>query len=220
MARAVRWNGTTPTVLDDLGGPFAGAESINDSGEVAGWSRTAGDTGTHAVRWNGTTAIDLGALGGDDSRGLEINASGTIVGYANVGPGGYFRPVLWNGTIPTVLGTLGGDSASAYGINSAGDVIGNSGITPGGINEAGFIYTGGTMYNLLSLIEPGTGITNLQVGTGGNCINDSGQIAAFARTNSSRYVVLLTPTPEPSSAVLGIFGAVALALRRRRPVRK
>jgi probable HAF family extracellular repeat protein len=217
IIQAVRWDGITPTILGGLGGTGSVAEGINDSGEIAGYSWLTGNTSIHAVRWIGTMPVDLGTLGGNESSGLAINSSGTIVGYSTLA-NGTSRAVLWNGTTPTVLGTLGGNNSIAYGINSAGDVIGHSETAAGNLSDTAFIYTGGIMYNLLDLIEPGTGITNLQMGGGpaSNCINDSGQIAAFARTSSSRYVVLLTPTPEPTSALLALVGGAALAMRRQR----
>ena len=254
---AIRWTGTTEEILDSLGGSQSRATSINDAGQVTGFSLLAGDTPQHAVRWTGTAATDLG--GGNQSGGMGINASGQIAGFVNgafaarwtgttaqglsplptgngAGAGygindsgqvaGYSlyrwtdgdnnfhqHAVVWNGTTPSDLGTLGGPDSVAYAINGLGDVVGDSGATA-------FLYTGGTMYNLFSLLVPGSGVTGVSFGDGngfyGNAINDLGQIAATANYGGVAHAVLLTPTPEPTSAVLLLGVATGLLAHRRR----
>ena len=85
----------------------------------------------------------------------------------------------------------------------------------GGLPRNAFIYTGGVMYDLVSLLLPGSGITVLHVGET-NAINDLGQIAAWTNGGGA---VLLTPTPEPSSLALLGVAAVVLASRRNRHAR-
>ena len=80
-----------------------------------------------------------------------------------------------------------------------------------------FLYTGGTMYDLNTLILPGSGVSNIQVlQNGTNSINDLGQIAAFGVVGGQTRALRLTPTPEPASAALLLGGAALLGLRRRR----
>jgi probable HAF family extracellular repeat protein len=45
-----------------LGGSVSKANDINRSGQVVGWSLTAGDREARATLWNGTGAVDLNAL--------------------------------------------------------------------------------------------------------------------------------------------------------------
>lgn len=92
---AAIWNGTTMTLLPNLGGSYSGAWSIHDNGRVVGYSSTAGDpfpnstTGNlfqHATVWNGTTATDLNtrvdAPGWTLWDALAINPAGQIAGSA------------------------------------------------------------------------------------------------------------------------------------------
>lgn len=231
---AVRWTGGTPTDLGTLGGTSSEGTGINASGQVVGSSQITGNSAYRAVVWNGTTPTSLGTLGGTtSSRGSGINASGQVAGWSNY-PGGAaynYHAVVWNGTTPTDLGTLGGDSSKAMSINDSGDVVGMS-ATTGNTSNHPFLYTDGTMYDLYSLLLPGSGVTSLSifannstyafggfngfedVGGGGDAINDLGQIVA----TSNLGPVILTPvaTPEPASAVLLLGGGALLALLRRR----
>jgi probable HAF family extracellular repeat protein len=51
------------TDLGTLGGVESSANSINDSGQIAGWSRiNTTNSNYHAVRWTGTTPFELATL--------------------------------------------------------------------------------------------------------------------------------------------------------------
>jgi probable HAF family extracellular repeat protein len=216
----VRWTGTTPEVLGNLGGGSSSwGIAINDSGQVAGWSAKVFGGQEQAVRWTGTTPTDLGTLGGTFSSGWAINDSGQVAGYAATTNNSAIHAVRWTGTTPTDLGTLGGFNSQGFGINAFGDVIGMSMIAGDPFNGAAnyaFLYTGGTMYHLLDLLVPGSGVTNLRIGGYSNGINDLGQIAAFSTINGRTYALRLDPVvPEPATAALLLVGGALLALRRR-----
>ena len=211
FTHAVVWTGTTQRdlgILSRYAGPHTAMSSvgygINDAEQVAGWS----DNDSYqqrAVRWTGATPTDLGF-----GIGYGINASGQVVGSDGVG-----HAVIWTGMTPTDLGSLGGGGSVGYGINDYGDVIGMSYIAGNAAQDA-FLYTGGTMYDLNSLLLPGSNVTNLVISKGGNGINNLGQIAATGTVGGQQHALLLTPTPEPASVALLIVGTTLLAGGRQR----
>ena len=201
---AVVWNGTTPTPLGPVGNsPINIAYAINASGVAVGFSGYQSGP-IYAVVWNGTTPTVLpNPVGGNISVAIGINARGQVVGREFDSGDVIQYAVEWNGTVPTIIGS---PDSIASGINDSGDVVGLANATgPAGYS---FLYTGGTMYDLSTLLVSGSGVTNLVVGggesnTGGSCINNSGQIAASGRINGHYVALLLTPilTPPPQYIV-------------------
>lgn len=97
------------------------ARSINDRGEVAGYS-----IGGRAWRWSearGPELLDLlpGATG---SGALTIDARGRIFGTMTLSDGTR-HPIVWIGTAPTLLPDLGGPTNSIWGANRCGRAVGN-----------------------------------------------------------------------------------------------
>jgi probable HAF family extracellular repeat protein len=80
----------------------------------------------------------------------------------------------------------------AWGINSAGTVVGEAEYASGHPQHA-FIYTGGTMIDLNTLI-PGSSGWELVSARG---INDSGEIVGWGYDNGNERAFLLIPVPEP-----------------------
>lgn len=223
IPHAVRWTGTVATDLGLLGPDFSKAFAINDAGQVAGDMHFTFNGPTHAARWTGNTVMELGTLGGSNSFGRAINASGQVAGFSNLPGNSIVHASLWTGaaTTPTDLGSLPGfDLSEAVAINAPGDVLGlcYNGDPSGSIP---FLYVGGTMYDLRSLLVPGSGATAVNVvgfGFGGNALNDLGQIAAYGTIGGQVHALRLDPVaaPEPASAVLLLGSATAFLARRRR----
>jgi probable HAF family extracellular repeat protein len=118
------------------------------------------------------------------------------------------------------LGTLGGPGSNANGINNLGEIVGQS-QTDNNFNDyAAFLYVGGTMYNLNSLIPANSGWV-LQSAA---AINDCGQIVGDGlNPDGLSHAFLLTPNgteialPEPSiSTILPACAGLLFSRRRSR----
>ena len=159
---------------------------------------------------------DLGTLGGDESEGYGINAFGQVTGEASTA-GGQFHAFLYSGSAMTDLGTLPGQSGSmGQGINGSGQVTGWA----YGAGDRGFLYSGGTMWDLVDLLDGGNplngGWTTLYSGQG---INDSGWITGYGElfADGELHAFLMTPVPEPGTlALLGLGLPLGLAWFKRR----
>jgi probable HAF family extracellular repeat protein len=73
--------------LGTLGGNSSYGYAVNDTGQVAGYSHTLGNTVRHAFRYDGTPGSggvmrDLGTLGGTESEAYGINNAGQVAGYS------------------------------------------------------------------------------------------------------------------------------------------
>jgi probable HAF family extracellular repeat protein len=133
------------------------AESINDSGQIAGYYWTL--SGDRPYLWENGIMVDLGILGGNNSYAYAINDDGQVVGSSG---GSAF---LWeNGE----LTNLGGDDSFAVGINNSGQVIGadHSGFT------SAVLWENGNMNNIGTL--PGD---KKSQGVG---INNSGHVVGYS----------------------------------------
>lgn len=172
--------------------------SINDSGQVVGYTYQIGVTGQQPfLIENGATTI-LGVSGAFQKN----NASGQIVG------GQYLSDTVWRGLIydngiMSNLGTLGGSTSWAYGINDGGQIVGTAATSSG--TDHAFLYTNGMMTDLNSLIDPSSG----WVLKTASAINDNGQIVGWGEKDGETRAFLLNTVPEPASVV--IWGGIALA---------
>jgi probable HAF family extracellular repeat protein len=199
---AVAWSGTTPSILPHPPGSFFSiAAAINPSGQVAGQDQVPSGPLKDIilpVRWTGTDETILDIRNGGGAEALGINAQGDVAGvvlFSSPPSADSGRAVIWTGTTPTFLGTMGGNYSQAVAINDSGDVAGS--YVTSGPNGASypFLYSGGTMYDLGSLLPPGSGVTGLSIS--GHCINNSRQIAATGIIGGQQCALRLSPAPSP-----------------------
>ena len=195
------------------------ALAINDLGQAAGWSNAA-PSGSHAVMWDSSgQPTDLGTLGGtSNTQANGINKNGVVVGYSqlntNLAPSTVHAFVWQGGNLqdlgaipgpdPNASGTVVDTNSSAWGINSKGDIVGISALGQrkhvlfGGGGRA-FLDTGGVMYDLSSLLVPGTN-WKLEAAW---AINDNGQIVGVGFNPSGvEHGYLLTPATAPTTTTL------------------
>ncbi len=126
------------------GGTFGHPDSINDAGEVVGFSTIPCDQNCpvgHGFLWRNGVMIDLGTVGTDpDSEGFSINSRGQVAGQSFSFFSTISHGFLWENGGPIVdLNTLvlPGSSmtvTAAYLINDRGD-IGCLGLDPGDTAE-------------------------------------------------------------------------------------
>ena len=72
----------TFSLLDTLGGTVSEAKGINASGQVVGYSATAGNANDVATLWNGSIASALSTPGWANAVATGINNQGQITGYS------------------------------------------------------------------------------------------------------------------------------------------
>jgi probable HAF family extracellular repeat protein len=172
------------TELGSLGGTqgsFTNWGSVNDSGQVTGYSYLAGNQSYAAFIYENGQFLNLGAA--TNAQGYGINGSGQIAG-ASAG-----CPFLTqNGEVVQLLGTLAGPcgssasaTAAAIAINTTGKVAGYS-LTKAGDTHA--VFFSGTQ-----LKDLGTLGGNSSYGYG---INDSGQVTGYSQVASGASHAFLT----------------------------
>jgi len=245
IPQAFLWEDGEVTILGALGGSGGVARAINDAGQVVGWAGTGGgmhaflytdgvvsDLGT----LGGPESLGLGinaagdvvgradideepepgqlpihraflhrdgtmtALAGDGSMATDINDLGQIVGTEG------WNGFLWEDGELIYLEDL----AQAWAINNLGQVVGYGGIY--GYPEA-MLWEEGEPYDLIGLIPPDSGWTELSEARD---INEAGQIVGWGcYYGQYRTPFLMTPIPEPGTALLLGVGGLALFGRRR-----
>jgi len=174
MQRAFFWADGTGIDLGSLGGSATVANALNNLGQVAGYSSTAGDAQYHPFIFSGGSLLDLGTLGGPVASLVSINDAGQATGYSYISPISLdYRAVLTTGSGLLNLGTLGGSFSSGNAINSLGQVAGESSLSGNFLNHA-FLYSGGVMRDLGTF--GGSSSTAF-------ALNDAGHVTGQANTS-------------------------------------
>lgn len=214
-SRAFIWTMNTGMIdIGTLGGDYAQAYAINDTGWVTGAAQIpemgARDPAYHAFIYQplSPTPIhrgpmrDIGTLGGRLSYGMSINASKHVAGYSTVdGSDDHFHAFFYDGKMID-LGSLAadgfGDSSVALAVNNSDQVVGFNYIlnsSRNGFQQVAFVWNreGGKMINLNNLIGGWSERFWLLSAIG---VNDHGQIVVSAYDYQAGMIkaLLLTPT--------------------------
>ncbi|MEO6082766.1 MAG: hypothetical protein ABIQ18_06635 [Umezawaea sp.] len=120
--KALRWAGDQVTVLSTSGAVANGPQSINERGDVVGWTTDA--TGTRrATLWpGGGKPVTLNVP--DRSEAVAVNDRGDVIGWT--GNAGAARAFLWQNGKVTYLGALGGAHSQPVALNERGTIVGES----------------------------------------------------------------------------------------------
>ncbi|MEU4747058.1 hypothetical protein AB0G02_42275, partial [Actinosynnema sp. NPDC023658] len=122
--QALRWDGTSVTVLSTSGGVANGTQALNERGDVVGWSTDAGGT-SRATLWPaGGKPVDLGVPG--PSEASAVNERGDVVGWTSADNPDAPRAFLWRDGKVTYLGSLGGAHSLPVALNDRGTIVGES----------------------------------------------------------------------------------------------
>lgn len=174
FSRGFIFRNNTYTVLPTLGGTQSIARSINDSRQVTGYSRVAGqppatDGEDHAFLFHNGNMQNLGpSLNDRNSIGTSINASGQIVGLASTNTDQRGAFILSNGNA-----TFFEQQGISNDVNDAGHVVGQFQIGSDEGKARAFLFTGGVRQDLGTLM-PGHG------NSGASGINNLGVIVGLS----------------------------------------
>lgn len=182
------WHDGKLKQLPTLGGSLTDANAINAKGWITGRSTTAEGVG-HAFVYKNGTMTDIGTLG-LNAEGRAINAAGHVAGISYFGATiASQHPFWWDGSALHDLGSLGGKGALALGINAHDVIVGNSARKGSTVRHA-FVYTGGRMYDLNTLLDESGAGWELVVAEG---VNDAGQIVGRGQFSGAMQGFVLTP---------------------------
>jgi len=204
------------TYLPSLGGEFTIPCSINDKGQIAGFSEVARGS-YHLFFWDRENGIqDLGSVVNDQ---VCINNAGQIAATMQ-DPNGDNRAFIWDPNHGRcLLPTLGGKTAHAHSINNYDQVVGAVEISSGlfhacvwnsaseihdltpsspkntyalSINDAGQVVISAKGSLLLGDINKGINFTNQSIPVRGLIeINNNGYVAGLVQTQQGKYDVVI-----------------------------
>lgn len=153
------------------------AASINNSGQVVGWSQVTPGTARRASVWQNGAPAELGLPDFEYNRfATSVNDSGVVVGYSDFSPLGNgsqmdsFHARAWHQGQVTDLG-----QGVAKGVNNAAQIVGHS-YSAGAQAPQATIWQNGTATHLASI---GTA-PNAFAYSYANAINDAGQVVGYS----------------------------------------
>jgi probable HAF family extracellular repeat protein len=151
---AAVWQAGSKLDLGTLGGPDSFGNTINEHGQVVGFSLTNSTpnltTGFPTIdpffREQSTGMIDVGTLGGTIGVASSLNDQAQVVGTSDLAGDNVNHAFIWEGGVIRDIGTLGGDNSVGNWINDAGQVAGISDLADG--THHAFVWKDGNFTDL------------------------------------------------------------------------
>lgn len=194
------------------------ARGINDAGATAGERQTS--DGWRAIVWDESASpLNLGALWGingsgatTDSFARDINNLGQVALRLPLGGGAHTAAIWQAGVGFTTIGQLDGYNTAANAINDAGVLVGVADAV-GAFGTQAFAWSEADgLVALTSRVDVASSGDWAVLDTTG--ISESGLIVGRGwRADLGYRAVLLSPVPEPATAVLVGLGALLLVAR-------
>lgn len=198
-------------LLRDLGslGGYSAALSINNDGDVAGFSSESVTGWAHAFIYRDGVMIEINPFGDSHNESIAraLNNKGELVGYGINGQ--YTNGFIYADGAITTIGTLpGGQNSLAYSINDRSQIVGVAdspyddfcddfatqlNIPCVKYSYQGFLYQDGEMTDLRSLIAADSGWDALWAFD----INKRGQITGYGLRAGGFRAFVMTPAPKP-----------------------
>ncbi len=193
----------TLTDLGTLGGAESVACSINEGGEVAGYSQVRDNAAAHGFLWDGKSLVELGEIPGTSACMYDVNDAGQVAGVAKFGDDKNGHAALWAGDGPVDLGQ-NGQFSDANAINAAGQIAGN--VVVGYMTRA-------VRWDNLKITDLGT-LGGRQSNAEG--INESGLIVGFAELTgeSDTHAVIWNGTDAKDLGTLGGRHSYGMAINK------
>jgi probable HAF family extracellular repeat protein len=169
QARAFRWQNGAMQDLGTLGGNDASATTVNERGQIVGFSYTnttpndtTGVPTMHPFLWENGAMRDLGSLGGTLAMpgsltflgGTRVlNDVGEVAGTSMLDGDEVLHAFFWSNGSITDLGTLGGRTSEALAINNKSQVVGRARLSDTPVVRHPFIWEKGHMTDL-GMVSP------------------------------------------------------------------
>jgi probable HAF family extracellular repeat protein len=214
MFRPFRWyQGNMVQLPLIVNGLYGVAMAVNSAGDIVGWSQN--HFGAHrVVRWTNNAITNLGVPSGfNEAEAVDVNDAGQIL-VTDYDNSTRRRAAIWDNGSFTEITPPQGQTLIGFRINNLGQVaLGLRDIGNGSGESAIFTPGQGYFYPVTLFNNNPDWMDYFNTVD----INDNGQILGLAiRRSDQKYrYVLLTPVPEPGSAVVFVAFSALLVWRRR-----